>query len=436
MNRREQFIAELQQAARPEVSIKSRILLYLIVLMILLFIFWAWFAELDEITRGAGKIVPSSKVQVVQHLEGGIVTEILVRQGDSVEAGQPLLRIDNKISQSNLGESRLKQEELLARQFRLRAEAGQAKGLLIDETASLPPQLLTNEESLLRSNLEYLQNQLNMVEDQIAQKRSEMTEAEVRLSNARKSRELLQKQMDMTRPMVERGIESEADFLRLEREMVNLNDSVETTRIAIDRISLAVRELHKKKDDLKISFQTRAQKELNEINAQLSQLGEKKTALTDQVERTLVTSPTRGIIKQMHINTINGVVRPGMDLIEIVPLEDSLLIEAKVQPSDIAFLHPGQKAVVKVTAYDFSIYGGLDGEVFDISADSLLEANGMPYFLVRIKTDKNFLGQPEKPLKLISGMQVSVDILTGKKTVMDYLLKPIFKAKYAALTER
>ncbi|GAB1351736.1 HlyD family type I secretion periplasmic adaptor subunit [Erysipelotrichia bacterium] len=430
------FVAELERAAGPEIPLKSRVVLYLIVLMVVSFIFWARLAELDEITRGIGKIVPSSKVQIVQHLEGGILTEMLVRQGDTVEAGQPLLRIDNKISQSNLGESRLKQEELLARQLRLRAEAGEGKLEIIAETASLPVALLESEQALLNSNMEYLKNQADIVEDQIAQRRSEVSEAEIRVSNAKKNREFLQKQMDMTKPMVERGIESESDYLRLEREMVSLNDTVETTRASISRISSAIRELQKKKEDLKISFQTRAQKELNEVNAQISQLGEKKTALADQVERTLVTSPARGIVKQMHINTINGVVRPGMDLIEIVPIEDSLLIEAKIQPSDIAFLHPGQKAVVKVTAYDFSIYGGLDGEVLDISADSLLEPNGAPYFLVRIKTLKNFLGSPEKMLKLIPGMQVSVDILTGKKTVMDYLLKPIFKARSAAMTER
>ena len=430
------FVAELERAAGPEIPLKSRVVLYLIVLMVVSFIFWARLAELDEITRGIGKIVPSSKVQIVQHLEGGILTEMLVRQGDTVEAGQPLLRIDNKISQSNLGESRLKQEELLARQLRLRAEAGEGKLEIIAETASLPVALLESEQALLNSNMEYLKNQADIVEDQIAQRRSEASEAEIRVGNAKKNREFLQKQMDMTKPMVERGIESESDYLRLEREMVSLNDTVETTRASISRISSAIRELQKKKEDLKISFQTRAQKELNEVNAQISQLGEKKTALADQVERTLVTSPARGIVKQMHINTINGVVRPGMDLIEIVPIEDSLLIEAKIQPSDIAFLHPGQKAVVKVTAYDFSIYGGLDGEVLDISADSLLEPNGAPYFLVRIKTLKNFLGSPEKMLKLIPGMQVSVDILTGKKTVMDYLLKPIFKARSAAMTER
>ncbi len=427
---------DFNSVGKSTVSGRSRVLLYFICLMVLAFIYWAMHAELDEITRGTGKFVPSSKNQIIQHLEGGIVSEILVSQGDQVEAGQPLLRIDNMFSSSNFGETRLKREELLARKLRLEAETG--KGIIEDTTAvaSIPSELLNNEKALLRNNLDYLQNQKLIIDQQISQRGSEITEAEIRIGNARKNKELLQKQIDMTRPLVERGIESQTDFLKLEREMISINDTIESTKAAIPRLRSGVTELQKKNNDLIISFQTRAQKELNEISAMITQMSEKQSALEDQVSRTLVISPVKGIVKQMYVNTKQGVVRPGMDLIEIVPVSESLIAEAKVMPSDIAFLHPGQKAKVKVTAYDFSIYGGLDGELIDISADSLLEPNGMPYFLVRIKTEQNFLGTSEKPLRLVPGMMVSVDILTGKKTVMDYLLKPIFKAQSQALTER
>ncbi len=420
---------------KTAVPTRSRALLYFIFFMVLTFIYWAINAELDEITRGNGKFVPSSKNQIIQHLEGGIVSEILVRQGEQVEVGQALLRVDNRLSASSFGETRLKLEELLARKLRLEAEITGGK-IQEANVASIPAELIDNEKALLQNNLDYLDNQKLIVDQQINQRRSEIAEAEVRIGNARKNKELLQKQIDMTRPMVERGIESQTDFLKLEREMVAMNDTIETTRAGLPRLRAGVAELQKKGTDLMISFQTRAQKELNEVSAMISQISEKQSALEDQVTRTLVVSPVKGIIKQMHVNTIHGVVRPGMDLIEIVPASDNLIAEAKVMPSDIAFLHPGQKAKVKVTAYDFSIYGGLDGELIDISADSLLEPNGMPYFLVRIKTGLNYLGTSEKPLPLVPGMMVSVDILTGKKTVMDYLLKPIFKAKSQALTER
>lgn len=430
------YAFDFSSAGNSTIQNRSRVLLYFIFFMVLAFIYWAEHAELDEITRGNGKIVPSSKNQIIQHLEGGIVSEILVSQGDTVKAGQPLLRIENRLSASSFGETRLKKEELLARKLRLEAEVSLGKIEPVSDMASIPAELLANEEALLNRNLDYLENQKSIIDQQVSQKRSEISEAEIRISNASKNKKLLQSQIDMTQPLVERGIESQTDFLKLEREMISINDTIESTRAALPRLRSGVAELQKKSNDLIISFKTRAQKELNEISAMISQMSEKQSALEDQITRTLVTSPVNGIVKQMHVNTIQGVVRPGMDLLEIVPLNDSLIAEAKVLPSDIAFLHPGQKAKVKVTAYDFSIYGGLDGELIDISADSLLEPNGMPYFLVRIKTEKNYLGTSEMPLRLMPGMMVSVDILTGKKTVMDYLLKPIFKARSTAMTER
>lgn len=431
-----EIILESNFASTNEAPVKSRLLIYLLFIMVITFIIWASNSQLDEITRGIGKIVPSSRNQVVQHLEGGIVTEILVRQGDSVEVGQPLLRIENMMWASTLGESKLRVEEMLARQLRLKAEIRGEDFMENTDVASISPELFQREISLLKNNMEYLANQYKIIDEQIIQRKSELTESEIRANNAVKTLEIVNKQISITKPLVDKGVESQTDFLRLERDRINVVDQLETSKASQPRIKASIQELENKKNEIKISFQGRAQKELNELTAQISQITERQNALKDQVQRTLVVSPAKGTVKQMFVNTINGVVRPGMDLIEIVPSDDSLMIEAKIQPSDIAFLHPGQIAKVKVTAYDFSIYGSLDGEVFDISADSLMEPNGIPYFLVRIKTNKAYLGSEEKSLKIMPGMQVSVDILTGKKSVMDYLLKPIFKAKNRALTER
>ncbi|NLM17077.1 MAG: HlyD family type I secretion periplasmic adaptor subunit [Candidatus Riflebacteria bacterium] len=429
-------ILEANFASVTEAPVKSRLLIYLIFIMVLTFIIWANYSQLDEITRGIGKIIPSSKNQVVQHLEGGIVTEIFVRQGDSVEVGQPLLRIENMMWASTLAESNLRKEELLTRQLRLNAEIRGENFIECTETENISPELMEREISLLKTNMAYIENQYNIIEQQITQRKGELAEAKIRGENAVKTLEILNKQIDMTKPLVEKGVESQTDFLRLERDRVNVTDQLETSKVAKPRIEAAIKELESKKNEIKISFQGRAQKELNELTVQISQITERQNALKDQMQRTLVVSPVKGTVKQMSVNTINGVIRPGMDLVEIVPSDDSLIIEAKMRPSDVAFLHPGQTAKIKVTAYDFSIYGGLDGEVIDISADSLMEPNGMPYFLVRIRPLKNYLGKEDKPLKITPGMIVSVDILTGKKSVMDYLLKPIFKAKNQALTER
>jgi adhesin transport system membrane fusion protein len=430
------FMSNLSAAVLERSRGSSRLITYTIVLMTLSFIIWARFAELDEVTRGVGKIVPTSKTQVIQNLEGGIVAEILVKPGDLVQYNQPLLKIDNKMFESNFGEHRLKLEDLKIRQARLLMESGLGAFKIEPELASARPDLVQNEKTLLTSNLGYLETQVGILRQQMDQRQKEIAETTARIKHLTRNRDLLQQQITLTRPMVERGIESRTDFLRLEREMVNIQQDLETSQISITRIQSSISELEKKVTDLRQSFRGRAQKELNELMAQVAQMEEKQGPLRDQVTRTHVRSPVRGFVKQLFVHTIGGVVKPGMDLLEIVPEEETLLVEAKIMPADIAFLHLGQKAMVKVTAYDYSIYGGLKGSILDISADTMTEPNGMTYFLVTVRTDENYLGLPGKPLRIIPGMIVSVDILTGKKSLLDYLLKPLLRAKQNALTEK
>lgn len=225
-------------------------------------------------------------------------------------------------------------------------------------------------------------------------------------------------------------------MLRLERQANDVKGEISSTEISLLREQSKLDEALKKLEEAEINFKNLAHVELNEIAAELRRLAETSMALEDRVKRTTVRSPVRGTIKQLLVNTIGGVVQPGMDLVEIVPLEDNLLIEAKIRPSDIAFLHPGLKAIVKITAYDFSIYGGLDAKVERISADTIMDEEGESYYIVRVRTNKSYIDTLQAPLPIIPGMLTEVNILTGKKSVLEYLLKPILRARERAMRER
>ncbi len=415
---------------------ESRLLLYAVIVSVAWLLLWASFAEIDMITRGIGRIVPSRKVQVVQNLEGGIVSELFVKPGDRVEADAPLLRLENKRFESDLGESGLKIDELALRRARLLAEAGDAEFAVAGTLEAARPDLVRNERSLFSSNRSVRDTQIAIVADQIEQKRTEIADARSRVESLKKNRALLEQQIAVSEPLVRRGIEPRTELLRLEREMLGVKESLASALLTIERHTGAVAELEKKKEDLAISFRTRARKELTEVEGELQRLAGRRGAIEDQVVRTLVRSPVRGVVKTLHVHTVGGVVKPGADLAEIVPADDALVIEAKIRPQDIAFVRPGLPARVKITAYDFAIFGGLTAEVETVSADTLTEPNGATYYLVQLRTERAHLGPEEKPLAILPGMQVSVDILTGKRTILDYLLKPILKARQNALTER
>jgi adhesin transport system membrane fusion protein len=240
----------------------------------------------------------------------------------------------------------------------------------------------------------------------------------------------------MMRPMVAQGVRSKVEFLKLQREQSQILSELQSARDSIPIIKAAIDEIDHTIEETKSAFRSKAKTELNEAMAQMLRTKEEMKAYSDQVQRTLVRSPIDGVIQTLFVNTIGGVVRPGEKLAEIVPTEDALWIEAKIKPSDIAFIYPGQKAIVKFTAYDYAIYGGLEGEVVHISADTTQDKDGNEFYLVHIRTDQNHLGTPQKPLKIIPGMHVRVDIITGKKSLMDYILKPILRAKQYTFSER
>lgn len=338
------------------------IIRYTLILFVIA-ILWACFSPIDEITRAEGKVIPSSNVQVIQNLEGGIVSEIPVQIGQLVHKDDIVMKLDETRFASSADES--------------------------------------------KAGISVLQEQVNQRAQEIAEKRS-------RLTQLQQSYAYINKELQMSKPLLAQGVVSEVEILRLQRQVSDLRGEMEANRLAIPRL----------------------ESQLAEAKAKLEGASASSLAAKDRLDRTTIRSPMEGIIKTINVNTVGGVIQPGMNVMEIVPVEDKLLVEARVRPSDVGFLKVGQPAMVKISAYDFSIYGGLEAEVENISADSITNDKGESFYLVRVRTKKNYLGSDEKPLPIIPGMMASASIKTGSKSLMTYLLKPIFKAKADALTER
>ena len=414
----------------------ARIIIWAVLLFIFIAIIWASFATLDEVTRGSGKVIPSSQIQVIQNLEGGIVSELKVHEGQVVNKGDVLLHIDNTRFMSSLRENTQHYLSLKAKNARLKAETEGLPFEIPADALAEYPELVEQERVLYESRQKELETSREILKQQISQRRQDLAAFTAKLEQNKRSYALLNKELGMTRPLVAQGVMSEVEMLRLERQANDVKGEISSAEISMLREQSKLEEALKKLEEAEINFKNLAHVELNETAAELRRLAETSLALEDRVKRTTVRSPVRGTIKQLLVNTIGGVVQPGSDLVEIVPLEDNLLVEAKIRPSDIAFLHPGLKAIVKITAYDFSIYGGLEAKVERISADTITDEEGESYYIVRVRTNQSYIDSPGAPLPIIPGMLTEVNILTGKKSVMGYLLKPILRARERAMRER
>ena len=433
----------------------GKALLWSMLLFVLVAIIWAYFAELEEVTSGMGKVIPSSQIQVVSNLEGGIVRELYIREGQQVEKGQELLLIDDTRFLSDLRE---REQEIAALQGDVRRLKAEVNSINIQEDAGLAwrdqvkvekvdlefPDAFSEQypgqpefqRSLFNERLGFVKNQLSIFGNQIEQREQEVIETNSKIRTLQRGVSLAAREVNMSRPLAREGIVPQVEILRLERQLNEMQGELESTRLLLPKLDASLRENIFKRKEVALTFRSDAQKELNERRNRLVQLQQGEVGLQDRVRRTSVTSPVKGTIKTLNVNTVGGIVQPGVDLVEIVPLEDTLLVEARIEPKDIGFLRPGLEAMVKFTAYDFTIYGGLVGEVEKISADSIQDEEGNTFFLATIRTSESFLGQQTAPLRIIPGMQAGVDIITGKKTVLDYLLKPILRAKQSALRER
>lgn len=376
-------------AAMKGTRIYSHLILWAIVFFIIIFYLWAKNAVLDEVATGEGKVIPSSQIQIVQNLEGGIVEEIRVREGDMVDKGQVLMLLSDTLFLSKYSELQKKLDDLKIELIRIEAEINNTPLIYLPEMKKNNPELVAAEIGLFNARItekKQLQEDIN----------------------------LASKELEMTAPLVQKGAVSPVEVLRLKRTVSELQGKIHL-------------------------YNSQMMERYNEAKGEYIRIQEEMRAAKDRVTRTVIRSPVKGIIKQSKVNTIGGVIRPGMDIFEIVPVDDTLLIEAKLKPDDIGFVHQGQKAMVKISAFDFSIYGGLRGVIEQISADTIIDEDkkdDKSYYVVRVRTSQNYLGTEEKPLYIIPGMQATVDIKTGTKTVLDYILKPLLKTKQKALRER
>jgi len=431
-----EFMNSLSAAVAEQTPKKMRWVLYFWLIAITIFIVWASLTEIDEIVRGSGEVVASGENRVVQNLEGGIIKSIMVKVGDSVEKGQPLLKIDNLKSEAQLSSTTIKERELQAKIARLKAEAEGKDFEIPPELEKAVPLLVENERSLYLSRQKQIDAKIRSLQDQKKQKEQKLIETRQKIIHLKRTAVLINKEVAMMKPMVAQGVKSKVAFMKLQREQSKIASELTAAKNSIPRIKASISEEVNNIEEAQSSFRNEAKRELNEATAEAMRVKESSHALGDQMDRTMVRSPIKGVIQKLYIHTVGGVIKPGENLVEIVPTDDTLWLEVKIKPSDIAFIFPGQKANVKFTAYDFRIYGGLEGEVVHISADTIKDQKKQAFYVIHIKTKKNYLGTREKRMKIIPGMTVSVDIVTGKKTVMDYILKPILKAKQYTFTER
>lgn len=424
---------EAELAMEEEEPLRAKSLLYWMVAILAAILVWAAFSKVDEVVRGEGRVTPSRQVQVIQSLDGGIVTEILVHEGQTVSVGDPLIRIDETRAVSSFRENRSQYVALVARQARLRALATDTEFTPPPEVLKEYPVVYEQEKALYNASKDALASQLSIGREQVTQREKELIETRAKLEQAERGYELASRELAVTKPLEASGAVSEVDLLRLERESARLRGDRDQAKAQIERIKAAIAEAERKIIELEQNFKSEVRKELTETTAEINGLMATSVALQDRVQQATLKSPVNGKINRLFYNTVGGVIPPGKEVMEVVPTDDALVLETKIQPKDIAFIRLLQPATVKLTAYDYTIYGTLDAIVENIAPDSVVDDEGNAYYLVRVRTLRSNFG---KELPIIPGMVAQVDIMTGKKTVLSYLLKPVLKAKSYAFTER
>ncbi|HRK12407.1 MAG TPA: HlyD family type I secretion periplasmic adaptor subunit, partial [Thauera sp.] len=427
------WMGEADWARLQQEPLRARGLLWIIALVLVALVVWAALAELDEVTRGEARVIPSSQLQVVQSFDGGVVEEIAVREGQVVDTGELLLRIDPTRFVSTLLESRATAQALQARAARLEALTRGGEFAVAAELEREIPDIVAHERRMFETSREGINAQIAIARQQLSQRQQELNEVRARRDQAARGLDLAVRELDVTRPLVRSGAVSDVDILRLERDVARMRGERDQAAAQISRVQAAITEAEGKIQEVELAVRNQWRAELSDTMSKLGSLSEGARGLEDRVKHAEIRSPMRGTVKRLLVNTVGGVVQPGREVVEIVPLDDALLLEARIKPRDIGFLRPEQPAVVKFSAYDFAIYGGLDAVVEHISADTVLDDKGNAFYIVRVRTLQNELGEG---MPIIPGMVADVDILTGKKSVLAYLAKPVLRAKANALTER
>lgn len=427
------WVLEAEWSRIMQTPVKARGLLYVVIIVLFMLVVWSYFAEIDEVAKGDGKVIPSQQLQVLQSYDGGIVQEILVREGQTVKAGQVLLKVDPTRFLSSLEENTTQFAALAAKVQRLSALT---QGEVLRFNRNLreqAPTIVDNERKLYNSNLAELDEVAAGSDSRIMQRRQDVEEERANLSQFQNVLSLSKKELAVTKPLLTSGAVSEIEVLRLERQIVELEGNITKSKVAIERGLNAIEEEVIKKEEARLKLINRWNQELTEATAEMATLQQSQTSLEDVVSQADLRSPINGTVQRLLINTVGGVITPGSAVVELVPQDDQLIVEAKVSPKDIAFIREGQPAILKFSAYDFTIYGGMSAEVQHISADAITNEKDETYYLVRLETKRSIA---DESLDILPGMIVQVDILTGKKTVLNYILSPLFNVTGSALRER
>lgn len=439
------FVHTLHAQVNATTNKKVDALFVIIVLFFSGFLIWASVSEIDELARGEGKVIPSEKIQTLQNLDGGIIDKILVREGSYVTKGQELMKVDTTRFQASLDENKeilyglLVTKERLENEYNLNIKEPSPKLVFSKILQEKAASFIENERNLFFNRVEEYRSALNILETQLGQKIQEFVELQSKLAQLEEALNLAGEENDTIKRLIKTGAKSKFDLIKSKKELNTIDGDINSTKIAIPKAQFGIDEAKNRIIEKLKNYKSEALEELQSVSQDLKKYENIIISEEDKLDKTVIKSPVNGFIKTININTIGGVVKSGMDLIEIVPQSDTLLIEAKIDPKDIAFINPKLKAIVKITAYDFSIYGGLEGKIIEISADSILDKeskDNKTYYKVIVKTDKNYLEKNGKRLPIIPGMIASVDIVTGQKTILDFLLKPILKTKDDSLHER
>jgi adhesin transport system membrane fusion protein len=409
------FANDVRAAAELRTPRTARLLLFWSLALLAVGLIWAHFAVLDEVKRGNGRVVPSRQIQVVQSLEGGLVSAILVHEGEIVRESQPLMRIDDTNFASQFGEVRERRAAMAARVLRLEAEVKGLKAPVFPtDLIQSTPKAVETERNLFDARM----GKLSQDVDVLAQQEKRLTD----------TLELLNRELDLTRKLHAQKVIPEIEMLKLDRQATDMRGQLAETKSRLTNVRSA--------------FRAQAEEDLAKSRGDLAVLEESIKSAQDKVRRAELRAPVYGIVNKLNVTTIGAVVQPGANLMDIVPLDDTLLVEGRIRPQDIAFIRPEQDAVVKITAYDPTVYGSLKGKVERISADAIEERaerateKGETFYRVMVRTDKNHLGTTEKPLPIIPGMVATVEVLTGEKSVLDYLIRPARLLRDEALRER
>lgn len=436
------FMDDVRQATLRGAHPASVLMFYMLVAFSIMFFLWAAVAPLDEVSHGQAQVIPTGKIQAVGSPEGGVVEQILVKSGDIVEPGQILVKLNDSTAAAGVGEKATRRDYLQANIIRLQAQVNNTSLTIPADLQQRAPQLVADVTKLYSDSMNEMQSSAQVLREQKEQRQQELNDARRKAASLGQALGLAQKEYDMTKPYLNSGAISKVDILRLERDVVDARKDYNTASSAVPAAEAALREAQSKLEEGTLKITNDSRDELGKLTDEYSRLGQGIKADEGKVDNATLRSPIKAEVKQVLVNTIGQAVQPNANIVELVPVNESLLVEAKIKPSDIAFIRPGLKAKVKITAFDSAIYGDLDGVVENISADSFTDDKPRgpgqleTYFKVQVRTNKNFLQRYGKSLPIKSGMVATVDIVTGRKTVLQYLLKPINKAREMAMTER